>query len=292
MLKLSYRPHEFAEDERIKWVDFMDIKKKTYAVTTYGRVINVRTGKELKQTDKDGYRYVTLNRTGKEGRKRCCVYVHRLVANAFIMKTQEEIERGCNNINHKDLCTWNNRVDNLEWCTQYENVIHAVNNGAQIHIDEGNDDNDYVFIFISNGSCEGWIGQSGEYNNNARLTNEQVHTICRELEKRTPGSKIAEIVGLEGNSNDISIITSIRCEKRWKSISSQYNIQKTYEQKSRVILPYLRDICKMIIEGKSNDVIFNTIPHGNYDRMSFFAFVNRIRRGKTYVSLMNELLNE
>lgn len=47
--------------------------------------------------------------------------VHRLVAEAFIGKSEKKKE-----INHKDGNKHNNRADNLEWVTQRENLIHAM----------------------------------------------------------------------------------------------------------------------------------------------------------------------
>lgn len=48
-------------------------------------------------------------------------YVHRLVAEAFLARAENE-----NFINHKDYNKHNNCVDNLEWCTQQHNVNHSL----------------------------------------------------------------------------------------------------------------------------------------------------------------------
>lgn len=64
-----------------------------------------------------GYHIVSLRKYGK----RKNFYVHRIVAAAFIEKPE-----GKDCINHLDYDKHNNRVDNLEWCTQLENTRYSV----------------------------------------------------------------------------------------------------------------------------------------------------------------------
>lgn len=62
------------------------------------------------------YYKVTLH---KDGTPTTCL-VHQLVAKAFIENPQGYVV-----INHKDECGFNNRVDNLEWCTQKHNINYG-----------------------------------------------------------------------------------------------------------------------------------------------------------------------
>lgn len=96
-----------------------------YLVDEFGNVYTVRrrgtSGGILPQRkNSTGYMRVDLQR----GKTKHSVFVHRLVADAFIPKID-----GKNVVNHKDGNKLNNHVSNLEWCTHAENIQHAYANG-------------------------------------------------------------------------------------------------------------------------------------------------------------------
>jgi len=91
-----------------------------YTVTDDGRVFSYKSGsrKELSQsntTKNKLYKVVTLRVGGKDK----LFYVHRLVAGIYIPNPNNLPE-----VNHKDRNPANNHVNNLEWVTASENVIH------------------------------------------------------------------------------------------------------------------------------------------------------------------------
>lgn len=92
-----------------------------YQVSSEGRVRNDK--KVLKQQDLYGYKHLLLvDDTGKSRQTR----VHRLVCMAFhgIHPDYPNIQ-----VNHKNGVRHDNHADNLEWCTQSENNIHAAETG-------------------------------------------------------------------------------------------------------------------------------------------------------------------
>ena len=78
-----------------------------------------RTGKILKQHNKNGYMQVTLIHNNK----RKYYNVHRLVALTFIPNPENKPQ-----VNHKDENKLNNCVDNLEWCTAKYNCNYGKRN--------------------------------------------------------------------------------------------------------------------------------------------------------------------
>lgn len=111
---------DFDEYYEISSIGNVRSKPRT-VLSTYGGVYT-KEGRVLKQNDNgNGYLQVSLCYNGKIKTER----VHRLVALTFI-----ENPLDLPKVNHIDLNKRNNTVENLEWCTQLENVQHAKANGV------------------------------------------------------------------------------------------------------------------------------------------------------------------
>lgn len=89
-----------------------------YSVSTFGRVWNNETNKLLCGCRKksDGYMCVTLRKDNKSKTFR----LHRLVAKAFLPNPKNLPQ-----VNHRDENKCNNRVDNLEYCSNQYNVEYS-----------------------------------------------------------------------------------------------------------------------------------------------------------------------
>lgn len=87
-----------------------------YEVSNLGN-IRRKKSKRLRKIDYAPI-YPTILFSVKE--KHTTYRVHRIVAKAFLKPIE-----GKTHVNHKDGNHSNNRVDNLEWCTQKENNLHS-----------------------------------------------------------------------------------------------------------------------------------------------------------------------
>lgn len=103
-------------------MDWRKIKGyERYYVSDTGKVVNTETGSELKPYENEkGYMRTELWKNNE----RTHVFVHRLVADAFIDNPDNLPQ-----VNHKDGNKKNNHVSNLEWCTGEQNIEHAIRTG-------------------------------------------------------------------------------------------------------------------------------------------------------------------
>lgn len=108
----------------------------------------VRTGKAHYLTPSlstTGYFRVSLVTNNKKKD----VKIHRLVAMAFLPNPDNKPY-----INHKDGNKTNNAVSNLEWCTQTENINHAVKMGLIKKTELTKGDLTELYIHQHKGICE------------------------------------------------------------------------------------------------------------------------------------------
>ena len=90
-----------------------------YEVSSCGVVRTVKTGRIRKtNTQARGYLQVVLSKKGKTK----TFSVHRLVLMAFLPITNHEAYQ----VNHKNGKKDDNRLENLEWCSCRENMLHRV----------------------------------------------------------------------------------------------------------------------------------------------------------------------
>ena len=114
--------------------------------------------------------------------------IHRLVAEAFIPKTDDSLV-----VNHKDGNKLNNHVSNLEWITNAENIRHAYRIGLA-------------------------EGASGEDNPAARHTEKQIKEVCRLLEKGARNVDILKKTGVTKRA-----IEHVKARGTWTHISKKYD---------------------------------------------------------------------
>lgn len=108
------------------WKDVVGYEEY-FQISNHGRLLSKRTNKILKQRiTKSGYCTVATKIGGRSG-KAHCFRVHRLVADAFLNKTDPDFV-----VNHIDGNKLNNHLSNLEWVSISYNNKHSYDTGLRI----------------------------------------------------------------------------------------------------------------------------------------------------------------
>lgn len=185
----------------IDFVDGYEIEIDRYIAFDSGEIFdnNIQDYLDIHPRDCDGYCTICLYLSNGQTKQ---LYVHRIISATLI---DERLKYSDNNlvVNHLSPDNkWDNSVNNLDVCTQKENIAYAIEQGR--------------------------FKVRGEDNPTANLTNDIVHEICRIMEaypNKTYSSIINEL-NLKHLTGIESTIGKIRQGKQWVEISSQYNLQR------------------------------------------------------------------
>lgn len=252
--------------EEFKIINMHPIKKNYYAISNYGKVMNIKTNIVLNTFEgSGGYYRVSLN---NEDGTRCTYQVHILVAVHFIPKTYDDIINDRAFVNHKNLLTFINYVHNLEWVNRSENAAHS---------------HQYRHLKLNRAVVrlrkDPWTNTKGSKNGMSRCTEDQINLMCQLLEKGYSYSNICNQLGLDNNDNNRHLLTNLVTGKRWTHITKNYNLPKP--QQCTNFSKYVIPVCELLEKGLSNKEIINKLNMNTLGDSSY-RFINRIRNRKVY----------
>ena len=259
----GYPPEEFAI------ISMEDIVPNKYFITSYGRVFTI-CGRELFPdyfVSNNNVIYMRIELSCTTYIKRRKFFIHRLVANAFIPFTEEDIMNNRLDVNHKynrdGRC---NYVWNLEWCNISENTLHA------LYFNEFFDPSLFDFSFITNRRdiLVKQYSQIGEDNPKSKLSADQVELICfaHKVLGYTP-FECAIYAWLDGNSQDMSMVYSILNGYAWQHISGRYGIEPKKRSKPKRANPRRENKKEEYDEMKNNKLqTFNDYRKGTIEEIS------------------------
>ncbi len=170
-----------------------NIIQNTYFISNYGRVYNIKLNLLRKQQiENSGYYTVTFALTDGSQKR---VGVHRIELITF--NPTENFQNLM--VNHIDGNKLNNFINNLEWVDASGNIKHAYKINLK---------------------------GSGEDHCNAVYTSAQIRKICESLENELSYSEIARSVGLPDTHKTHCLISDIKNQISWTSISCEYDLTK------------------------------------------------------------------
>ena len=212
-------------------------KNTNYSVNENGQIYSEFTGKMLKPfPNNNGYLMVDLFHDAVKQR----VAVHRIVAITFIPNPDEKPF-----VNHIDGNKQNNSADNLEWVTESENSIHALETG---------------------------LSPKGSEKTLAKLTEVDVLEIQAAFERGEKDFVLARKYKVTSG-----VISSIRLGKTWKHVSGKVFEPSGSNPVKKLSAEDIPTIRQMFVDGLNDAQIgrmFN-VARGT---------INQIRQGKTWIN--------
>lgn len=187
---------------------------KFYVINSLGNIINLKTGKKLNPyISRSGYFRIRLQ-VGLKAHKNYTI--HRIIASLFIDNPLNKPQ-----VNHIDGNRLNNNIDNLEWVTGSENMLHSTR-------------------ILSKR-----IGSQIEW---SKLSELDVQNICMDSLKEYSLKKLANKYNVSKSN-----ISSILNGKTWISITKNYNhipISKSTQCLNEEIV---RNICnELLLDSQVN----------------------------------------
>lgn len=143
-----------------------------YLISDLGRVFSLRTKTIRKTLLNGGYPEVKLCL----GKKRIGKYIHRLLAEHFIPNPLNKPQ-----VHHKDGNKSNNNLMNLEWVSQRDNLIHAIDTGLRNYLSSSKP---IIQLSLNGDFIKEWSSTAEV----SRICDITTHSISRCLSGRTKSS--------------------------------------------------------------------------------------------------------
>ena len=277
----------------------------SYKISNYGRVYD-KLNNVILYPSVTNYGYIRYNLRGGKSESG-----HRLVIETFMPEWSSS-----QTINHINENKTDNRLSNLEPMTNAENVFYSINRkrskdciendvvydfSPEIKdkicqlIDQGygsieianilglniyTGKNSYKnFIKLISKVKQGYRWQSISYKysfgrNNPKIS--RINVICQYLQQGKSSRQIAELLGEEYNDNFSKYISSIRSNRRWKTISQKYNFESYHRRSTKEIETF----CQLLAKGLPYSKIAELT--GNEDTSAFSSMLSSIKHGNTW----------
>lgn len=266
-----------------------------YLVSNMGEAYDLFTGKKLvPYSIQSGYYRFHLEQE--------LVLAHRMVAYTFLDPNDPHYGEVVNHLNEIKTC---NRADNLEWTTDQDNILYSARRRksapAPIRVYTNQDKHavcrmmqegysnrqiaDYLgieydqqLIKLLSGIRTGrkWTKIASLYTfPSVQVKAEEVERICQLLEQGLNGPQIANVLGKVHDSNFAALLSDIRLGKRWKSVSSKYNVKPVNKLDLEA-----EAICQMLASGYTSQQIADRL--GVTCDHHFITFLSFIRTGRTF----------